>query len=166
VLAVRKAVRMIFRCDSHQSLHPEQAVVVGAAIRAAELAGATVHRGAWRSMNMQQVAGRTVGLAMAGGRTEPLVRRSTPLPCVERRIFSTFRDNQSELTLLVVEGESLVTAENKPMGRFNITGLTPAPAGAVDVEVIFEMNESGALSITARDLSTGVKTKSRFDIES
>jgi molecular chaperone DnaK len=163
--AVQKAVRMIFRRDPHAAVHPERAVVIGAAVKAAELEGRSVHKGTWPGLSMQQVAGRTVGLALAGGVTEPVIVRSAPLPTLVRRVFSTHRDGQPEIALLVVEGESRKTGENKVIGQFRVSGLAPAPAGAVEVEVIFAMDESGTLSITARDLSTGARTTGRFELE-
>lgn len=163
--AVAKAVRMIFRRDPHDAVHPERAVVIGAAIKAAELEGRPVHKGTWPGLSMQQVAGRTVGLAMAGGVTEPVIARSAPLPTLVRRVFATHRDNQPEIVLLVVEGESSRTAENRTVGQFRISNLTPAAAGAIEVEVIFAMDESGTLSITARDLSTGARTTGRFELD-
>ena len=78
---------------------------------------------------------------------------------------TTYRDDQVELALHVVEGESRLTAENRTVGRFKISGLPPGPAGSIEIEVVFEMNESGALNITARNLATGERTKSRFELE-
>lgn len=166
VPAIRKAVRMIFRREPVEVLHPEQAVVAGTAIKAAELAGAPVHRGAWRSLDMQQVSGRTVGIAMAGGVTEPVISRATPLPAVVRRVFATHRDGQTDLNILVIEGDSRQTRDNQVVGRFGISGLPPRPAGSVEVEVVFEMNEAGALNITARDLASGQRTKGHFELKS
>jgi molecular chaperone DnaK (HSP70) len=84
---------------------------------------------------------------------------------VARLVFATHRDNQKELTLQVVEGESEATADNRTVGRFKVVNLPRRPAGEVEVEVIFEMNESGALSIIARDLVSGNRTTSEFQLE-
>ena len=164
--SVRKAVHMMFRRDPHPAVHPERAVVIGAAVKAAEVEGRKVHKGTWPGLVLQELSKHAVGLAMAGGSTEPVITKSTPLPAVERRIFSTHRDRQTELILLVVEGEAQRTRHNKQVGQFRITGLPPRPAGSVDVEVIFEMDESEVLTITARELSSGNRTTERFEFGS
>lgn len=164
VLAVQEAAEQYFERKPHYAVHPEQAVVIGTCIRAAEVAGRSVSEGPWSSLTVQQVAGRSIGMAMAGGVTEPIIHRSTPLPAVVRRVFSTRRDHQTDLDIHVVEGDSKMTSENRTVGRFNISGLTPRLAGEAEVEVVFQMNDSGALSITARDLTTGRRTTSTFEL--
>jgi molecular chaperone DnaK len=164
VIAVNEAVRRYFLRDPQQNLHPEQAVVIGACLRGAEISGKAVSEGPWPSLTVQQVAGRTIGMAMAGGMSEPIIHRTTPLPAIVRRTFSTRRDGQLEIDIQIVEGESTHTSENTIVGRFNVSGLPPRPAGSVDVEIVFQMNDSGVLSITAKELTTGRRTTSTFDL--
>ena len=99
------------------------------------------------------------------GDTETVIERTASLPAVVRRVFATHRNNQTKLTLRVVEGESRATADNRYVGQFKIQDLPPRPAGSVEVEVVFAMDESGGLSITARDLSTGKRTTGLFEID-
>jgi len=162
--AIGSAIRSLFGKEPHDSLHPELAVVIGTALRAAEIDGRALREGPWPSMTLQQVAGHTVGLALAGGVSETVIARSTAIPIVVRRVFSTWRDGQTELDLHVIEGESDKTVDNRTVGRFNIAGLKPGPAGSVEVEVIFEMSDAYALHITARDLRTGRRSTSMFDL--
>jgi molecular chaperone DnaK len=164
VPVIREAVREFFGRDPSVGLHPEQAVVLGAAIRAAELEG---RRPSWNPPQptpAPQTAGRTVGLAMSVGETSPIIERSMPLPAVVKRVFSTSHDGQTSLSLDIVEGEHRLTVENRPVGSFNVFGLQPLPAGEGNVEVTFELDARGVLNVTARDLTTGRTFASTFEL--
>jgi molecular chaperone DnaK len=165
VHAVQDAARRFFGREPHYAVHPELAVVIGASVKAAEVAGRSVSEGPWPGLTVQQIAGRSIGMALAGGVTEPIIHRSTALPALVRRVMLTKSDDQTDLEIHIVEGESSLTAENRTVGRVSISGLTPRPAGESEVDVVFHMNDSGTLNITARDLTSGRKTVTVFELD-
>src|SRR5690606_39192872 len=96
-----------------------------------------------------------LGIAVHGGGFNVLIERNTTIPCSESHIFTTSRDNQTSIKVIVLQGESAKAAENEMLGEFTLAGLRPAPAGQVDVEITFDISADGIVKVSAIDLDTG-----------
>lgn len=164
VPAVREAAQRFFGQEPSFGLHPEQAVVLGAAVRAAELEGRRTSIHPAEPLKVLKTAQRTIGISVLTGETTPLIHTTTPVPAHVKRVFATTRDGQSTLALNIVEDEQSLSASSRPIGGLNITGLKPMSAGKVRVEVTFELNEMGTLHVTARDLFSGRTYASSFEL--
>ncbi|HEV8322048.1 MAG TPA: Hsp70 family protein [Myxococcota bacterium] len=153
---VRQAAEHYFGRTARSGISPEYAVAVGAAIQAAALsAPAPKSASAPPSSLLLDVVPKSVGIATAGGFVEPIIRRGTPIPAQESRVYSTSRDGQTQIRIQIHQGEGLRIDENVLLGEFVVDGLPAAPAGWIDVEVIFEIDTNGLLNVTARDLRSG-----------
>ncbi|MEK6607080.1 MAG: Hsp70 family protein [Myxococcota bacterium] len=164
---VRAAAEQYFRRKPRPDVDPETAVAVGAAIHAAALGGddqaSRLGPGAPSTL-LLDVLPRTIGLAAAGGFTERVIERSTAIPVEQTSVFATSRDGQQEVRIIVVQGESKHTRENTLLGELIIDGLRPAPRGEVEIEVTFEVDQSGILNITARDRDSGRELQKKIRI--
>lgn len=164
VPSVRQAAQSFFGQEPSFGLHPEQAVVLGAAIRAAELEGRCTSINSSEPLKVMKTARRTIGIAMQTGDTTPLIHTTTPIPAQVKRVFATTQDGQTTLALNIVEGAQNLSTDSRPIGGLNLTGLKPMSAGKVRVEVTFELNEIGTLHVTARDLFSGRTYASSFEL--
>jgi molecular chaperone DnaK len=147
--AIQWAVREYFDREPNKSVHPDEVVALGAAIQGAALVNDI------KNISLQDVTAHSLGLATAGGLFDVIIPSNTGVPVKVTSEFTTSRDNQDRVNIVVMQGESARSNENELLGHFALTGLRPAPAGDPDIEVTFEINADGIFGVTARDLATG-----------
>jgi molecular chaperone DnaK len=147
--AVQKAVAEFFGRDPNKGVHPDEVVAVGAAIQGAALV-AEHHE-----MILLDVTPHALGIMTFGSHFEELIPQNTTVPTSRTKIFTTSRDDQTAVKILVMQGESKRAADNELLGEFILTGLRRAPKGHVEIEVAFEINTDGIVSVHAKDLETG-----------
>jgi molecular chaperone DnaK len=149
--AIQKAVTDFFEREPCKGVHPDEVVGLGAAIQGAAL----VDESDEMDMVLLDVTPHTLGIMVVGGYFEELIPQNSTVPTSRSKIFTTVRDNQTAVKILVLQGESQRAEENELLGEFILTGLRRAPAGQVEVEVTFEINADGIVSVHAKDLETG-----------
>lgn len=149
---VERMVAEFFGREPSKGVHPDEVVAVGAAIQ-----GAALSEEAEQSQRvvLLDVTPQTLGMMVAGGLFEPLIPKDTTVPTMRTKSFTTSRDNQTAVKILVMQGEHEQADKNELLGEFILTGLRRAPAGAVEIEVTFEINADGIVSVHAKDLETG-----------
>lgn len=162
--AVRKAAEHFFNKSAAEGVHPQHAVVIGAAVRAAVLSGTQVPDDFADRLRAHGAAGRDVGLALAGGATERIIDCRERLPTVAHRQYSTHRDGQTTIRLELVEGSSGRTDQNRRIGGFVIEGLPARQAGGITLDVYFELSSTGTLYVTAQERNTGLRAQGTFEI--
>ena len=163
--AVRKAAQKLFQKQAAVGIHPQHAVVIGAAVRGAVISGGAVPEDYAKRLRGQDSVGHTIGLALAGGATEPVIDSSERAPVAAHRLYSTSRDDQTTIRIELVQGVSSHTKENRRVGGFVIDGLPKRKAGGISLDVYFELNTTGTLSVTAQERSTGQRVQGVFEIE-
>lgn len=164
VPAVRDMATALYGREPHAAAYPERAAALGATLVAAEMLGQPAPLGPCEALVAEERVGSTIGLAMAGGVTEPLIARGTPLPTAVRRVFATFRDGQARLEVRIVTGEDRQTAANRVIGAVDVADLPAGPAGSAEVEIKFEMSSADVLNVRTHDLSSGRRRWSHFPI--
>ncbi|MBL8603360.1 MAG: molecular chaperone DnaK [Myxococcales bacterium] len=149
---VERSVAEFFGREPSKGVHPDEVVAVGAGIQ-----GAALMEGAspQQKVVLLDVTPQTLGMMVAGGLMEPLIPKDTTVPTSRTKAFTTSRDNQTAVKILVMQGEAEQASENELLGEFILTGLRRAPAGMVEIEVTFEINADGIVSVHAKDLETG-----------
>jgi len=147
---VREITKEIFGKDPNQSVNPDEAVAMGAAIQAGILAGEVEEQ-----MVLLDVTPLSLGIETLGGVMTKLIERNTTIPTEKKETFSTAADNQTEVTIHVLQGEREFAGDNRTLGRFNLTGISPAPRGVPQVEVAFNIDANGILNVSAKDTATG-----------
>ncbi len=151
--AVQEKVKELTGSDPHQGVNPDEVVAVGAAIQAGVLAGDV------KDVLLLDVTPLTLGIETKGGVMTKLIERNTTIPTRKSEIFSTAEDNQPSVEIHVLQGEREMAAYNKSLGKFQLTGLPPAPRGLPQIEVAFDIDANGILSVSAKDLGTGKEQK-------
>jgi molecular chaperone DnaK len=146
---VRELVAQIFGRTPNTSINPDEVVAVGAAVQASVLAGET------KDVLLLDVTPLSLGIETAGGVFQIMIPRNTTIPCKKKEIFTTALDNQPMVNVHVAQGEREMVDDNKSLARFELTGLPPAPRGMPQIEVTFEIDANGILSVSAKDLGTG-----------
>lgn len=158
--AVQEVVRAIFGKEPNKSVNPDEAVAVGAAIQGGVLAGEV------KDILLLDVTPLTLGIETLGGVMTPIIERNTTIPTQKKQVFSTAADNQSGVTIRVLQGERPMADANKEIGRFDLSDLPPAPRGMPQIEVSFDIDADGILHVHAKDLSTGKEQKIRIQARS
>ena len=146
---VIEVVKKFFGKDPNRSVNPDEVVAVGAAVQGGVLAGDV------KDVVLLDVTPLTLGVETLGGVTTPLITRNTTVPSSKTEVFSTAADSQTSVEINVLQGERPMAADNKSLGRFVLSGIPPAPRGVPQVEVTFDIDASGILSVTAKDKATG-----------
>ena len=148
---VYEMVKNIFGKDPHKGVNPDEVVAVGAAIQASVLAGDR------KDVLLLDVTPLTLGIETEGGVLTPLVERNTTIPTEKKQTFSTAADNQTAVTIMVFQGERKMASDNRLLGKFDLTGIPPAPRGVPQIEVKFDIDQNGILNVSAKDLGTGAE---------
>ncbi len=148
---VQERVSKFFQRDPCKGVHPDEVVGLGASIQGAALVDETHEM----DMVLLDVTPHTLGIMVVGGYFEELIPQNTTVPTSRSKPFTTVRDNQTAVKILVLQGESRRAEDNELLGEFILTGLRRAPVGQVEVEVTFEINADGIVSVHAKDMETG-----------
>jgi len=151
--AVQEKVKELTGKDPHRGVNPDEVVAVGAAIQAGVLAGDV------KDVLLLDVTPLTLGIETKGGVFTRLIERNTTIPTRKAEIFSTAEDNQPSVEIHVLQGEREMATYNKSLGKFQLTGIPPAPRGIPQIEVGFDIDANGILSVSAKDLGTGKEQK-------
>jgi len=151
--SVQEKVRELTGKDPHQGVNPDEVVAIGAAIQAGVLAGDV------KDVLLLDVTPLTLGIETKGGVMTKLIERNTTIPTKKSEIFSTAEDNQPSVEVHVLQGEREMASGNKSLGKFQLTGIPPAPRGTPQIEVTFDIDANGILNVSAKDLGTGKEQK-------
>lgn len=151
--AVREKVKGLMAKEPDKSVHPDEAVALGAAIQAGILAGEV------KDVLLLDVTPLSLGIETLGGITARLIERNTTIPTRKSQVFSTAADNQPAVTINVLQGEREMSMDNKSLGRFDLVGIPPAPRGIPQIEVTFDIDANGIVNVFAKDLGTQKEQK-------
>jgi molecular chaperone DnaK len=151
--AVQERVKELTGKEPHRGVNPDEVVAVGAAIQAGVLAGDV------KDVLLLDVTPLTLGIETKGGVMTKLIERNTTIPTRKSEVFSTAEDNQPSVEIHVLQGEREMAQYNKSLGKFQLTGIPPAPRGIPQIEVGFDIDANGILNVTAKDLGTGKEQK-------
>ena len=146
---VQEKVKNFFGKEAKKDLNPDEAVALGAAIQGSVLSGDT------KDVLLLDVTPLTLGIETLGGVATPLIEKNTTIPTQKSQVFSTAEDNQSAVTVHVIQGERKQASENKSLGQFNLEDIPPAQRGMPQIEVSFDLDANGILNVSAKDKKTG-----------
>ena len=150
---VQDLVKEMTKKEPNRSVNPDEVVAIGAAIQAGVLGGDV------RDILLLDVTPLSLGVETQGGIMDKLIERNTTIPTKKSRTYTTAADNQTEVTIHILQGERPLAKDNKSLGQFNLTGLPPAPARVPQIEVTFDIDANGILHVTAVDKATGNEQK-------
>ena len=160
--AVQTLVKNYFGKEPSKGVNPDEVVAVGAAIQ-----GAILNKeGGVGDIVLLDVTPLTLGIETMGGVMTKLIDANTTIPCKKSEVFSTATDNQTEVTIHVLQGERPMAAQNKSIGQFNLTGIAPARRGVPQIEVTFDIDANGILKVSAKDKATGKEQAIRIEASS
>ncbi|MDD2433403.1 MAG: molecular chaperone DnaK, partial [Clostridia bacterium] len=147
--AVQEAIAKVIGKEPFKGINPDECVAIGAAIQAGVLAGEV------KDVLLLDVTPLSLGIETLGGVFTKLIERNTTIPTSKSQVFSTAADNQTSVEIHVLQGEREMAAYNKTLGRFQLTGIPPAPRGIPQIEVKFDIDANGIVNVSAKDLGTG-----------
>jgi len=150
---VQQKVKQFFGKEPNRSVNPDEVVAIGAAIQAGVLKGEV------KEVLLLDVTPLTLGIETLGGVMTPLIARNTTIPTSKSQVFSTATDSQPSVEIHVLQGERQMANDNRTLGRFMLDGILPAPRGMPQVEVTFDIDANGILSVKALDKGTGKEQK-------
>ena len=150
---IQELVKRLTGKEPHRGVNPDEVVAVGAAIQAGVLAGEV------KDVVLLDVTPLTLGIETLGAVSTPLIQRNTTIPTRKSQIFTTAADGQTQVEIHVLQGERSMAKDNRTLGRFQLTGLPPAPRGMPQIEVTFDIDQNGILNVTAKDKGTGREQK-------
>jgi molecular chaperone DnaK len=159
--AVQTLVKNYFGKEPSKGVNPDEVVAVGAAIQ-----GAILNQETGQDIVLLDVTPLTLGIETLGGVMTKLIEANTTIPCKKSETFSTAADNQTEVTIHVLQGERPMAAQNKSIGQFNLTGIAPARRGIPQIEVTFDIDANGILKVSAKDKATGKEQAIRIEASS
>ncbi len=151
--AVSEAVKNLIGQEPHKGINPDECVAVGAAIQAGVLGGEV------KDLLLLDVTPLSLGIETLGGVCTRLIERNTTIPTKKSQVFSTAADSQTSVDIHVLQGEREMAQDNKTLGRFQLTGIAPAPRGVPQIEVTFDIDANGIVHVSAKDLGTGNEQK-------
>ncbi len=157
---IQEVVKDFFGKDPHRGVNPDEVVAIGAAIQGGVLAGDV------KDVLLLDVIPLSLGIETLGGVMTPLIERNTTIPTKKTEVFSTAEDNQTTVEIHVLQGERKMALDNKTIGKFQLTGIPPAPRGMPQVEVTFDIDANGILHVSAKDRATGKEQKIRIEASS
>ena len=158
--AVQKLVKELFEKEPHKGVNPDEVVAVGAAIQGGILGGEV------KNVLLLDVTPLSLGIETLGAVFTRLIERNTTIPTRKSQIFSTAADNQTAVSIHVLQGEREMASQNRTLGRFDLVGIPPAPRGVPQIEVTFDIDANGIVHVSAKDLGTGKEQKIRIESSS
>src|SRR6184192_308406 len=157
---VQEIVKAFFGKEPHKGVNPDEVVAIGAAIQGGVLAGEV------KDVLLLDVTPLSLGIETLGGVTTVLIPRNTTIPTKKSEIFSTAEDTQTTVEIHVLQGERQMAVDNRTIGKFQLTGIPPAPRGVPQIEVTFDIDANGILHVSAKDKATGKEQKIRIEASS
>jgi molecular chaperone DnaK len=157
---VQEIVKDFFGKEPHKGVNPDEVVAIGAAIQGGVLAGEV------KDILLLDVTPLSLGIETLGGVTTVLIPRNTTIPTKRSEVFSTADDNQTTVEIHVLQGEREMALDNRTIGKFQLTGIPPAPRGMPQIEVTFDIDANGILHVTAKDKATSKEQKIRIEASS
>lgn len=157
---VQETVKKLFQKEPNKSVNPDEAVAIGAAVQGGIIGGDV------KDVLLLDVTPLSLGIETEGSIMTVLIERNTTIPTKKSQVFSTAADNQTAVTINVLQGERKMAADNRPLGRFELTDIPTAPRGRPQIEVSFDIDANGIVHVSAKDLSTGKEQKIRIESSS